>query len=735
MKLLCCIAAAALAGAPFAFPVETKSWTHNSQADFERGTLKNLTLRSDGRLTLAPVFRELLDSPAAYLWALAVDSKGNLYAGGGGPGAASAKLTILEAGGKARTLAELTGLQIQSIAIDRKDRVFAATAPDGKVYRVGSDGKAEVFYDPKAKYIWSMVFNSRGDLFVATGDSGEIHRVTSDGKGSVFFRTEETHARSLAVDKSDNLIAGTEPGGLVLRISPTGQGFVLYQGARREVTAVGVASDGAIYAAAVGAKSPGGAPSGGTLSIAVPPQPSPPPAAPGAAPRTVTPVVSAQPAPPSSGATPSIAGGSEVYRIGADNYPQKVWSHPQDVVYAIAFDGAGRAVLGTGNKGNVYRIQSELVSSLLINAAPTQITAFATGPKGQLYAATGNVGKVYQIGPELEKQGTYESEPLDVGYFAYWGRMEHKADSPSGRVRFDTRSGNLDRPHNNWSPWAALDQAGRVTSPPARFLQYRLTLEAGSDGGSPEMRELDIAWMAKNVAPVLEEIDITPANYRYPPVTALAVTSTQNISLPPIGQRRRSLPSLSIDTSAGQSLQYAKGYNGARWSASDPNTDTLTYKVEIRGANEREWKLLRDKVREKYLSWESTSYPDGEYVLRVTASDAPDNPPDQALTTQLESERFTVDNTPPRISGLTGTRSSDKLTIAWRARDERSTIRRAEYSLNGGEWVVAQPSTRLSDAPELDYSVTLPVAAGETTVAVRVTDEYDNQTVDKVVAR
>ena len=59
-----------------------------------------------------------------------------------------------------------------------------------------------------------------------------------------------------------------------------------------------------------------------------------------------------------------------------------------------------RPIVGTGNKGNVYRIDTDLVSTLLINAAPTQVTAFTAGPNGRLFAATGNVGKVYQVGPE-----------------------------------------------------------------------------------------------------------------------------------------------------------------------------------------------------------------------------------------------------------------------------------------------------------------------------------------------
>jgi WD40 repeat protein len=720
---------------PCAFSVETKSWLHDSQNDFEKGTLKNLSLRSDGRLTLAPAFRELYDASTAYLWSLAGDSKGNLYTGGGGPAAATAKLFAIDPAGNARTLADLPGLQIQAIAVDRRDRVYAATAPDGKVYRIDASGKYDVFYDPQAKYIWAMAFSSQGDLFVATGDQGEIHRVTADGKGSVFFRTEETHARSLAIDAKDNIIAGTEPGGLILRISPAGDGFVLYQSAKREVTSVAVGGDGVIYAAAAGNKSPGPLPP--SLSVPVPVAPAqtkPSAGAAGQAQRATAPPLT--PPPATSGPPLSIAGGSEVYRIGIDNFPARVWSHPQDIVYAIGFDPSGLPVIGTGNKGNIYRIDSELVSTLLINAAPTQVTAFTTGQKGRLYAATGNVGKVYQIGPESEKTGSYESEPLDGEFFSYWGRVNHKSDQHGGAIRFETRSGNLDRPQKNWSPWAPLGAAAsRVGSPSARFLQYRVTMSAAPDGRSPEVREIEVAYMAKNVAPAIAEIDVTPPNYKFPQTGSAGSSSPPSISLPSLGQRPRSSPTLSLESLSSQSMQYAKGSAGVRWAVVDPNGDELIYKLEIRGVQEREWKLLKDNVKEKFLSWDSTAFPDGEYVVRVTASDLPDNPVDQALSTQLETERFVIDNTPPQITGLAGTRTGTAVTVKWKARDEKSTIHRAEYSINGNEWVVVQPTTRLSDSPEHEYALTVDSAGAEQTIAVRVSDEMDNQSVEKVIVR
>lgn len=733
------VAGAALALTTHSYAVETKFWVQNERAHFEEGKLNALSLRSDGRLTLGPRFKEIFDSATPYLWALAADSKGNLYAGGGGPSQSTTKLFLREATGKSRVLAELPGMEIHAIAVDAQDQVFAATSPDGQVYRIDRGGKATPFYDPKAKYIWAMAFNGRGDLFIATGDQGEIHRVTPDGKGSVFFRTEETHARSLAIDSDDNVIAGTEPGGLVLRISPAGEGFVVYQAPKREITAIAVAKDGTIYAAGVGTKSellsPAERPA---LTLTAPPAPGPSAGSRGPGSATVT-VQAAKISPPPPPARPTdVSGGSELYRIESDNYPRKIWSHAQDIVYAIAFDAQARPVIGTGNRGNIYRLESDRNSTLIINALPTQVTALASGAKAGLYAATANIGKIYEIGPEVERRGTFESDPLDVVAFSLWGRLAWRGEARGGRVLFETRSGNLDRPQKNWSPWSAVDDktGSRVTSPAARFLQYRVTLEAAPGGESPELTEVEIAYMPKNAAPVMEQIEATPANYRFvQPSLSLSPVSSQNVTLPPIGQKQRqSGPAISLEPS--QTMQYAKGWVGARWSASDPNGDELQFRVEIKGVLESQWKLLKEKVKEKYLSWDSTAYPDGEYQIRITASDAPDNPPQHALTGSLEGERFLIDNTPPQVASLSGLRSGATITIRWSAKDALTVIDKAEYSLNGGDWVVVEPTTMLTDSLHHEYVLSIPNAApGEQTIAVRVSDEFDNQTVEKVIVR
>ncbi len=727
------------AATPLCLAVDTHVWQQNEQGEFERGTAKNISIRSDGRLTLAPAFKELLDASVPYLWTVAQDSKGTLYCAGGAPTGATTKVFAVAPDGKSKTFAELNGLEIHVLTVDSKDRLYAAVLPDAKIYRIDPAGKSELFFDTKQKYVWAMAFDAAGNLFVATGDQGMIYKVTPDGKGTEFFRTEETHARSMIVDHAGNLIVGTEPSGLVLRISPQGKSFVLFQTAKKEVTAV-AERDGVIYAASVGQKTAGPAPGPPAAAPAAPAAPGVGalrvPAAPagehGAAP--VTPVNLAF-------GSNALSGGSEFYRIEATGFAEKIWSSTSDIIYAIGFDPAGRPLLGTGNKGVIYRVDSDLMSTQLLTAGPTQVTDFASGRNGTVYAVTGNVGKLYSIGPGYEQSGTLESDVLDAGSFTYWGKAHLKDELHGGTVGLETRSGNLSRPQKNWSEWekaAVSASGGQVESPAARFLQYRLTLSGGGQNETPTVSDVEVAYQQKNVAPRVRQIEVGPTNYRLSGGLNLLERSVQpsgspsSLTLPPVGQKRGNAPAPMELGSAGVTLQYAKGYITARWSATDENGDPLIYKVEICGKGDPSWHLLKDKLTEKQWSWDGSAFPDGEYTLRVTASDAPGNTPADALTASLESDPFTIDNTPPEILNSKVTKDGANNVISFTAKDALSWVDKAEYSVDGGDWILLDPVNRVTDSQTLDFKLTLPAGNGtERVVAVRVFDDDDNVVVTR----
>ncbi len=81
-----------------------------------------------------------------------------------------------------------------------------------------------------------------------------------------------------------------------------------------------------------------------------------------------------------------------------------------------------------------------------------------------------------------------------------------------------------------------------------------------------------------------------------------------------------------------------------------------------------------------------------------------------------------------------------QIHVRFRAEDGFSTIKRAEYSVDAGEWKYVEPVGQLSDAKIEDYDFTVATEAGkdaatEHVVVVRVYDKYDNMGAAKTLLK
>jgi hypothetical protein len=723
--LLLAVAAASLHAASPTF------WQVSTQADFLKGdAVEHVAIDGEGRLVIAPR-HEVLHAPTApFLWDVLVDGTGGSIVATGNEG------QVLQVGsdGTPTVLFDAPEADVHALARGPGDAVFAATSPEGRVYRLGANGTAASYFDPDDKYIWALAAGPAGALYVATGDKGYVYRVTAAGSGTRVLDTKAANATALAVDAAGQVLVGTESPGKVLRLDARGKAFVLLDAAQHEIRRLRIDAAGNVYALAVPGRG-----AGGETRPAERTESSTPAAAAGVTPVvsteiTVTAVgevpVTTSPAAPRADARREAR--AAVYRITPDGVSDVIWDSAEDVPYDVLVDG-DEVLVATGPKGKIFRVSAiPQRATLVARATAQQVTAFATARDGTRIYITSNPGQVVRLGTVRADRGVYESEIRDAGNVANWGVIRwHAVTPPGSRVELVTRSGNTARPDENWSDWSApypSSAGSTVTSPKARYLQWRATLHGGP-AASPSLTAVTTAYLPRNLRPTIEGITVHPAGVVFQ--RPFSTGEAEIAGFDPATSDGRPVVPGAIGQAGATSLvgrrTFQKGLQTLQWKADDPDQDRLQYDVFYRRDGDADWKTLRTGLWDPLLTWDTTMVPDGSYSVRVVASDAPANAPGLALTTELESTTFEVDNTPPVIEQVTPVRGPSP-DAAWTVvvRDAHSPIQRLEYSVDGGRWLVAFPIDGMSDARTEQFELNLTGAKPGHIVALRASDALGN---------
>jgi hypothetical protein len=706
-------------------------WETDSRAQLLSGESRGVSVTDTGALMLAPSFTQVFNTEQAYVWSSAADPLGNVYLGTGHDG----RIFRVGADGRGALLYDAAELDVTALVVGRDGALYAGTSPEGKVYRVTSDGKAEVYFDPPDKYIWSLAVLPDGALAVGTGDTGKLYRVSAANarpEAALLIDTNETHVISLVADRQGNLLAGTDPGGLVLRVSPQGKAFALFDSPLREIHALSLAADGSLYALALSdaATSPRASStstttvtsstSGGTVTGTVTTDDGTAQAV----------ALAAQPQTPARSRNELNGTRSAVFRIAADGGSDVLWSSQTVTAFSVAASPRGGGVLvGTSDKGRIYSVTDDGRDTLLLQSSEDQISSFVVRGT-DVFAASSNQGKLFRLGAEQSAEGTYESPVRDAKFVASWGRVWWRG---RGQVELQTRTGNTERPDMTWSDWSApyRDPAGAsVSSPRARFVQWRAVLRPAG-GTDPRIEYVNLSYLPRNVAPEVLQIQVLPVG--------IALQSAVQVQVDP------NIEASGIDPSLiGPQVQipprrtFQRGAVSLQWQAEDRNGDQLLYSVYYRSVGEATFHLLKENLRDNFFSVDGAALGDGSYVFKVVATDAPENSLGQALTGDRVSEPVDVDSTPPsvRAEGQPQVGADGRARVRFVVEDSSGRLRRADVSVDSGEWRSVFPEDGIADGPREAYALELPLeGAGEHTISLRAIDGSGNVSSARVVVR
>lgn len=669
------------------------TWTTATQAEFLKGQAVGVSVDEIGRVVAAPAISVLHDAAAPQIWSLAAGPGDSWVAGTGGDGR-----VIRSRAGQVATILDTTEANIYAVAVAPDGRVFAASGPDGKVYAIDTTGTSKVIFDPTEKYIWALVVDRAGRVWVGAGSPAVVYRIDADGTNKVIYKPSAAHVVSLTLDPTGRVIAGTEGPGRVYRFDTNDRPTALFDSGLAEIRALTVAADGTIFAAALAADGTTSEGTGASASL-------------GASSAASTPATPAAP-----------ARKSVVFRIPATGLPEPLWE-TSDVVYDITTGDAGSVLAATGPDGHIFSIRPNGTDVLINGVDARQVTRMARS-SDRLLLATANPGRVQMLGAALASPGVFLSATRDAKTGARWGSIRWEATGP---VALYTRSGNTDRPDDSWSDWSGpYSTAGgtAIQSPAARYLQWKSVFTPGAASIPAALTSVSVGYLPANARPVVTSITVHPSGavFQRPFADDGAIAGLDDAS----AQQRRAAQGEPVAATPplGRRM-FQKGLQTFTWRAEDTDGDRLSYTLSYRREGENSWHDWRAGWLDALIVWDTTSVPDGRYVLRISVTDAASNTADRALTGDRESAAFEIDNTPPVIT-VEPARAATPLRVAFTVRDTLTAIDHVEYSISGGAFMPVNPLDGVADSREERYELTLPAGTDPARVMIRATDAMQN---------
>ena len=698
-------------------------WQAATQADFLRGDVDQLSIDEHGRLTLGPELTTVHDAGVPFVWSMLSGADGTVFLGTGNDG----KVIRVDRSGQGSVFFDSNEMEVHALAPAPGGGLYVATSPEGRIYKVDAKGQATTFFDPDEKYIWSLVVDREGNVFAGTGDKGAVYRITSDGKGARFFATKATHAVSLTFDAANQLLVGTGAPGRVFRVDSAGKGFLLLDTTFQEIHAMRVDPKGVIYAAAQSSRGSGGGDSS-SEPVTVPPPVTP--SVPNVSTEITSISVAEMPGSPQSAGTGTVerrSSSGAIFRVQPDGLWDQIWSPAEDAPYDITIEPDGGLLVATGGKGKLYKLSGDPVRAVLVTRLPAQQATQVLRTGDRTLVATSNPGRLMAMSSTRASRGTFESEVKDARIVASWGVVAWKAMVPAGsKVEVFTRSGNTRTPDEAWSEWAgpyANADGSPITSPKARYLQWRAVLSGGATG--PMLTSLTSAYLPRNVRPQVASITVHPPGVVFQKPFSSGETEIAGLDDETGDRRNAGSPSTGGGPALGRRI-YQRGLQTFVWKADDENGDELIYDVSYRREGETTWRLLKGELRDTLLVWDTASVPNGTYVLKVAASDGRANPVAAALVGELESSSFEIDNVAPTVQPGAIRRDGARFIVPAEIRDGDSAITRVEYSLDAQRWQPAFPRDGILDARQETMEIRLEADAAGRTLVIRATDALGN---------
>jgi hypothetical protein len=544
----------------------------------------------------------------------------------------------------------------------------------------------------------------------------------------VLFDSTETHIRSLGVRKDGSILAGSSAKGRIYEVNGEGSAHALYDSQLNEISSIYVDDKGTAWAAGVANTLPSSAPKSaqstaksGSQQQSGNAQSNDQKKEGETATATVDVSFSFDDSASSSSAQ---AGSGELYRIDTDGFVEVARKFEREMIYAINAGRDGSILLSTGPQGRIYEYRDGEVA-LIGNVPEKQVVSIATEGAATLVTTT-NSGAVYRMESMPTNNAEFRSAAKDVERFSKFGTYRVDGNNvANGNVAVSFRSGNTRTPDATWSAWTLPQTAaeGAIGAPAGRYIQWKLT--APKRVPDLVVDNVTLAFINRNVAPVIDSVAVQDPAVVFISSAYPAAPQVVEATNPDEYGIFSSLDTPRDKQNEQGKRMFRKGFRTVTWRARDDNNDSLRYTLSFRKKGSDRWLRLRENIEETQINFDTSQLPDGIYQLRLTATDAQDNP-QMPLTTSKEGIEFQVDNSAPSIAA---TPNGNDVVV--RVTDRLSPVGKVEYSADAEKWERLTPVDGISDSGSEEYHLPRSGVAGKF-VIVRAVDAFYNVTTESI---
>ena len=570
---------------------------------------------------------------------------------------------------------------------DSKGDTYIGTGHNGKVYRLGKDKFEEVFKAAEPD-IFALASDGAGNLYMASSPNGKIYKRDGSGKVSDFFNGDDRFIWDLEVKGQTLYAAAGGNGGKVYLINLKDgalmktyeidelncvrlflRGDKLWAGGSDKGTVYELTGERKESLYRSGEKEIKGIYVNDRNEIFV-----------ASAGLSMT-----KQAEKEKIVLTSQKASGEIVKLKSNGEVEKIWTSEDEIPYDLRGDG-DEILWVTGDSGRIYHYASGKVS--LIGQSRGKIAlSLIPASNGWLGLCNFPAG-IFRLEKGIRSQGEYFSRIHDTGSLSTFGTFSFRTEF-HGKVSVAYRGGNTEEADGSWTPWSAyMTDPFTIGLSKKRYFQFKIRI----DGGDPQssVHGLEFVYLPVNVSPTVKNLKISfPAQPGAEP------------------------PANPADVVKEGTLRFG-------WEARDINQDKMVYEISLRREGETLWNVVERDWKSTTFSLEKAAMEEGEYQVRVVASDSHSNPETMALKGEMVSEPFRLDYTPPEIEGNLAVAGG---SLSFKVTDRISPIRSVSYHTGDRKWKPLFPEDGICDS--LSETFVIKGAAGKVWV-IRAEDLSGN---------